>query len=394
MAKKFLVNIDLGGNQLLSARVQNGTASPTSYGKGQLWFDSTNNIFNVYNGTLFQPLATQSYVTGLGYLTSSGSIAYATNAGSSTYATNAGNSTTTSQTTFTNLSTGSIAVTSSTDSNSTSTGVLTVSGGVGIAKNVYIGGNLDVSGSVYVSGSAFTVSASNITLSDPMIYLADLNPSNLVDIGIVGNFNNGTYQHTGLVRDASDSIWKLFSRVIPEPTTTINFASATYDTLLTGGLLINSSSTTQTASISGAGALYAQSGTFVSSVNLGSSIATGSVQFATTASNTSQTNFTALTISGSNVATQAYVLANVGGAGTASKQTSTIVGDNTTTNFSVGHTLNTRDIMVRVYQTSTVPDTQYADVEVDITRTTASAVTIGFATAPAATASYNVVIVG
>ena len=60
MAKKFLVNIDLSGNQLLSARIQNGVAAPTVYGAGQLWYDTTNNQLNVYNGSAsaFQPLTT------------------------------------------------------------------------------------------------------------------------------------------------------------------------------------------------------------------------------------------------------------------------------------------------------------------------------------------------
>ena len=418
MAKKFLVNIDLGGNQLLSARAQNGTASPTSYGKGQFWFDSTNNIFNVYNGTLFQPMATQSYVTGLGYLTSSGSIAYATNAGSSTYATTAGNSTTTSQTnfsaltissnavatqayvtglgyitssgssaystnagsatyatsagnatttsqtTFTTLSTGSIAVTNSTDSLNPTSGALIVTGGAGVAKNLFVGGNLEVSGSVYISGSAFTVSSSNINLSDPMIYLATSNPANLNDIGFVGHFTDGIYQHTGFVRDATDSTWKLFSSVTAEPTTVIDFSGAIYDQLAVGGLIVRGNSTVG-ASITTAGNIFANTG-----------------------------SFTGLSISGSPVATQAYVLANAGGGGNATKQTYTISGDSSSTSFVVNHTLNTRDINARVYQTSAGPDTQYADVEVDITRTTASAITIAFATAPSTGTTYNVVIVG
>jgi len=76
------------------------------------------------------------------------------------------------------------------------------------------------------------------------------------------------------------------------------------------------------------------------------------------------------------------------------KYVGTITGDNSATSFSFTHGFNTRDITVRVYQTSATPDTQYADVEVDVTRTSANAISVAFAAAPAGTTTYNVVIVG
>jgi hypothetical protein len=78
------------------------------------------------------------------------------------------------------------------------------------------------------------------------------------------------------------------------------------------------------------------------------------------------------------------------------KYVGTVTGDNTTSSFTITHNLATRDITVRVYQTSASPDTQYADIEVDITRSSANTndVTIGFASAPASGTTYNVVIVG
>lgn len=138
-----------------------------------------------------------------------------------------------------------------------------------------VGGDLTVSGSIVAGGSAFYLSASNIIVDDPLLYIANNNPSNINDIGVVGHFTSGNYQHTGIVRDATDNIWKLFSNVIPEPTTTLDFASATYDTLQLGGLIVNSSSTTTTASITSAGA-----GTFASLT------ATGNSTFGNLATNT------------------------------------------------------------------------------------------------------------
>ncbi len=91
--------------------------------------------------------------------------------------------------------------------------------------------NLTVDGNLTVTGTTTTVSAQDLVVSDPLIYIGEGNTANLVDIGIVGNFNNGTYQHTGIVRDASADVWKLFKGVTDEPTTTVNFAQGSLDNL-------------------------------------------------------------------------------------------------------------------------------------------------------------------
>ena len=70
------------------------------------------------------------------------------------------------------------------------------------------------------------------------------------------------------------------------------------------------------------------------------------------------------------------------------KYTETITGDGNTTSFSISHGLNSRDIVVNVYDTST-----FEDVVVDITRTSTSAITVSFAVAPIIGNDYKVVIV-
>jgi hypothetical protein len=91
--------------------------------------------------------------------------------------------------------------------------------------------NLTVDGNFTVTGTTTTVDATNLVVSDPMIYLGEGNTGNLVDIGFVANFNDGTYQHTGLVRDSSAGKWKLFKGVTDEPTTTVNFDQGGLDDL-------------------------------------------------------------------------------------------------------------------------------------------------------------------
>ena len=130
--------------------------------------------------------------------------------------------------------------TDTTNATNYSTAPATFSGGVGVAKDVYVGGTLSVSGNVYINGNTISISANNLDINDSLIYMAQGNPANLNDIGIVGHFNNGTYQHTGLVRDHSDGVWKLFSGVTTEPTgNIISLSSATYDTLKVGSIISN-----------------------------------------------------------------------------------------------------------------------------------------------------------
>jgi len=131
-------------------------------------------------------------------------------------------------------------------SGDTITGVLAVNApssanALSVSGNVYISNDLRVSGNLYIGGNATSISANNLTLDDSIIYLANNNNTNVIDIGIVGAFNDGKYQHTGFVRDANDGKWKLFSNVVSEPTTTIDFTDAIYDTLKLG--------TTETANI-------------------------------------------------------------------------------------------------------------------------------------------------
>ena len=106
------------------------------------------------------------------------------------------------------------------------------------AKEFAITGNLTVSGNLFVNGNVTTINANNLSINDSLIYLADDNPADTIDIGFVSSFTpgGGSYQHTGFVRDASDGVWKLFAGVASEPTTTVDFTNATYSTIRVGNI--------------------------------------------------------------------------------------------------------------------------------------------------------------
>jgi hypothetical protein len=70
------------------------------------------------------------------------------------------------------------------------------------------------------------------------------------------------------------------------------------------------------------------------------------------------------------------------------KKYSASVGNGTNTSYDVTHSLNSRDVVVNVYDNAT-----YDTVEVDVVRTDANTVTVSFSTAPT-TNAYRVVVVG
>lgn len=124
----------------------------------------------------------------------------------------------------------------------TITDLLTVTGsgiflsGIDVTGPADISGNVIIGGNLTVGGSTSYVNTQSLTVTDPLLYIGEDNQANVVDLGLVASYNDGSYQHTGLVRDATDGVWKLFYNVEDEPTTTINFAQAEYDQLKLGSL--------------------------------------------------------------------------------------------------------------------------------------------------------------
>ena len=78
-------------------------------------------------------------------------------------------------------------------------------------------GNLTIDGDLTVSGSTITLNATNLAVEDNMIYLNSGSAVANPDLGIAGNYNDGTYAHTGMFRDATDGTWKFFQGYTPEP---------------------------------------------------------------------------------------------------------------------------------------------------------------------------------
>ena len=180
-----------------------------------------------------------------------------------------------------NTSTDVLTLGGATDASSTTTGTLTVAGGVGVAKKLYVGTDLSVAGdatftgNVIILGSNSEISTTQINVNDPLIQLANNNTSNTVDIGVFGQYNSGSGNvHSGVFRDASDGTWKFFKDYNIEPGTTIDPAANGFSY---ANVSIGALSTANNISI-GTGQAYQINGANVlSSTVLGSTVLASSL---------------------------------------------------------------------------------------------------------------------
>ena len=95
-------------------------------------------------------------------------------------------------------------------------GNLTVDGNTNIGKTLVVSGNTILQGNLLVTGYTTTLNVRNLSVTDALIYLNDSSPVTNVDIGVTGNYNDGSYKHAGIFRDSNDGVWKLFDGYIPE----------------------------------------------------------------------------------------------------------------------------------------------------------------------------------
>jgi hypothetical protein len=97
-------------------------------------------------------------------------------------------------------------------------------------------GNLTV-GNLVVNGNSSIINTESYIVSDNIIQMANANPADTLDLGFVAHRTvNSTLEHTGLVRDASDGHWRLFSNVVTQPGSTVDFTGAVYDDLIAGNI--------------------------------------------------------------------------------------------------------------------------------------------------------------
>ena len=92
--------------------------------------------------------------------------------------------------------------------------------------NINITGSIQSSSSIIcsdltVNGNTTHINTSTLTVDDPLIYLGENNSANTIDLGWYGNFNDGSVKYAGMIRDATDGKFKIFT-TSTEPTTTVS----------------------------------------------------------------------------------------------------------------------------------------------------------------------------
>lgn len=145
------------------------------------------------------------------------------------------------------------------------TGITVSAGGVIVTGLSTFTGNVGITGNLTVTGTINTQNANVLVVNDPIIYLGEGNTSNLWDLGIIANYNDGVYEHTGLVRNRNDGIWTLFDNMTSEPNVTtgnINWADSTltFAPMKLGNLTVvgntrSTSSTTGAIALGGLGGI-------------------------------------------------------------------------------------------------------------------------------------------
>ena len=122
-----------------------------------------------------------------------------------------------------------------------------------IANTMTVYHTLMVGGDILVTGNIVSSNIESIQVSDPLLHLGTNNHvSDTLDIGFFADYYDGVnVQYTGLVRDASDKIYKLFQHLDTDPNPLVNFSETTTATLqahlISGGLLSNNISFSITA---------------------------------------------------------------------------------------------------------------------------------------------------
>jgi hypothetical protein len=383
MAVNYLSSIDLNKNELQNAKIHVLATAPLNPQEGQIYYNSTDNKLYFYDGTSFVDASgdiksvVTSTSTTLQITDSTGpnpSIATVTAA-----ITNGG----------TGLATGDQIYDFVTDSATTiaSLNAITENVTIGDATDVTVttSGDLEVTGDLTVNGTTTTVNSNIVTIDDPVFTLGgDAAPTSddNKDRGIEFRYHDGSTAKLGFFGfdDSTGDFTFLTSA-----TNSSEVFSGTKGNLDINNISLSGSITSIDGAAPTNGQILIGNGSNndmqLATITAGEGIditnAAGSITI--DAEDSSATNKGVVQL-----ATDAEALAGtdtakvVTPAGLAARSFSTSIGDGSATSITVTHNLNSRDVIIQLYDNSSY-DTVFADV----VRTTVDTATISFAAAPA-----------
>ena len=134
---------------------------------------------------------------------------------------------------------GLVAITNTVNSSNINSGALKVAGGAGIIGNLNVGGDITCVGDFTVNGTFTTTGVDALVVEDPFIFLANANPGDSFDTGVISQYDDGVVtRYTGYFRDITDGKYRLFGNLLTKPTTVVDTADPSFelDDLLLGNL--------------------------------------------------------------------------------------------------------------------------------------------------------------
>ena len=370
MAKNFLVDLNLNKNELQNAVIQNLASDPSNPKKGQEYFNTTTNRFRVYTGSAWDEMG-----TGGGTVTSV-AVENDSDGGLSV----SGSPITSSGT----IKVGHSNVLSAAQ---TTSGLYPIK----VDKNGHItelGSAVDLTTYAPKASPAFTGTPTAPTASsgDNSMQIATTAFVTGAISGITGAMHfKGTVGTGGTVSDLPTS------GVAIGDTYKVSVAGTYASQAAKVGDLFIATATTPTWA-------YVPSGDETGVTSVGITEGTGiSVSGSPITSSGSITVGLVDQLASAQTTSAVYPIkvnkqgqiTELGSAVTILKKyTGTITANSSTTSFTITHNLGTRDVVVQVYDATT-----YEDVIVDVVRTSTSAVTVTFGTAPATGTDYKVVVI-
>jgi hypothetical protein len=154
----------------------------------------------------------------------------------------------------------------------------------GVFTGVSVTGNVNIAGNLFVAGSATRINTTDLIVKDPIIFLAEGNVGDVVDIGFTAayNYDLTPHRHTGLIRNSTDGVWTLFSNLsaeilsavdipLTDPSVVIDTLRANVEGTLTGnvsGTALRANQFTTGKIISATGDISYSSGSFDGSANV------------------------------------------------------------------------------------------------------------------------------
>jgi len=397
MARTFLTNIDLVQNQLLNPVIQNLASAPSAPLVGQIYFDTTKGQFGVYTASGWVYLtgasgSVQSVTAGNSTITVGGTTSAPTitvTAGGLNHTYIADFQSTVNATSLSSFAvpTGAISMNSQQITgmadpttaqgaatknyvDSTSQGLSVKSSVVAattaaLPANTYQNGTNGVGATLTATSSAvLTVDGVSVTTGQRILVMNEATSANN---GIYVVSNPGTSTAPYVLTRSSD-----FESASQVPGSFVFVESGTSNG--DAGFVVSS----------GAGA-YTMGTTGITWTQFSGA---GEIQPGTGLTKTGNTIALASPVSIANGGTGSTSAVGARAALGAPGKYAATIGDGTSTSFVVTHGLNTLDVIVTIYN-----NTSLAEVEADVVHTSTTVVTVTFTTAPAAS-QFRVVVVG